>query len=339
MCGFPTVAQSDREQIREAPAPLYRCPIHDGAADPTIIYNREDESWWMFYTSRRANVDAADVAYVYGCEIGLASSHDNGRTWVHRAMLDLEFEPGHNTFWAPDVVYDEQTGLYHLFVSYIVGVRSHWGGDTRIERWTSTDLFHWEHQGTVELGDTGMIDGTIIRLENGVWRMWYRGKSIRTQQAESPDLVHWEVIEEPVVGDRAHEGPNVFRFDDTYWMVVDQWAGMGVYRSDDATNWRRVGDILTGPSGRPDDGPSGAHGDVVVVGEKAYIFYFTHPERKTHLDAPPDEHGNTPYGLRRSSIQAAELRREGEGLIAVREGFDFFLPSRPEWDAASEHNK
>ena len=41
----------------------------------------------------------------------------------------------------------------------------------------------------------------------------------------------------------------------------------------------RTGRILEGPSSRPEDRPSGAHGDVVVVGDKIYIFYFTHPAR------------------------------------------------------------
>ncbi|WP_019534432.1 hypothetical protein [Paenibacillus ginsengihumi] len=27
-------------------APLFRDPIHDGAADPTVIWNREAKEWW-----------------------------------------------------------------------------------------------------------------------------------------------------------------------------------------------------------------------------------------------------------------------------------------------------
>lgn len=38
------------------PAPLFRDPIYDGAADPTIIWNREAKTGWQLYTHRRANV-------------------------------------------------------------------------------------------------------------------------------------------------------------------------------------------------------------------------------------------------------------------------------------------
>ncbi|MBE0698764.1 MAG: glycosyl hydrolase, partial [Anaerolineaceae bacterium] len=40
-----------------APAPLFRDPIYDGAADPTIIWNREEKSWWLLYTNRRATAE------------------------------------------------------------------------------------------------------------------------------------------------------------------------------------------------------------------------------------------------------------------------------------------
>ena len=51
------------QTMHEAPAPLYRCPVYDGAADPSVIYNRTEKTWWMLYTQRRANQDGADVSY------------------------------------------------------------------------------------------------------------------------------------------------------------------------------------------------------------------------------------------------------------------------------------
>src|SRR6476620_9005692 len=79
-------------RVHIAPAPLYRDPVTDGAADPVIIWNRQEKSWWMLYTQRRANLDAADVAYCYGTPIGIASSKDNGQTWVYRGTLKLDFD-------------------------------------------------------------------------------------------------------------------------------------------------------------------------------------------------------------------------------------------------------
>ena len=97
----------------QAPAPLFRDPITDGAADPVLIWNRTEKNWWMLYTQRRANSETADVAYCYGNQIGIASSDDHGQSWVYRGTLDLDIEPGHNTFWAPDVVY--HNGKYHMY--------------------------------------------------------------------------------------------------------------------------------------------------------------------------------------------------------------------------------
>ena len=100
-----------------APAPMFRDPITDGAADPVMVWNREEHCWWMLYTQRRANTEAADVAYCYGTAIGIASSKDHGHTWVYRGTLNLETGKGLNTFWAPDVVY--HNGVYHMFVVYL----------------------------------------------------------------------------------------------------------------------------------------------------------------------------------------------------------------------------
>ena len=70
------------EEVKQtAPAPLYRDPVYDGVADPVVVWNKEDRSWWMLYTQRRANVNAGNVAYCYGNDIGIASSCDHGRTW------------------------------------------------------------------------------------------------------------------------------------------------------------------------------------------------------------------------------------------------------------------
>jgi len=85
--------------------------------------------------------------------------------------------------------------------------------------------------------------------------------------------------------------------------------------------------ILNNASRRNEDTPSGAHADVVVVKDKAYIFYFTHPGRKTHMDSPMEPNGVVPYNLRRSSIQVAELKVNENKLVCNRdEPFDFYLP-------------
>jgi len=315
------------QEIRLAPAPLYRDPITDGAADPCVIYNPMEKAWWMLYTQRRANSETAGVAYCYGNEIGIAYSEDNGRSWRYRGTLNLEFERGKNTFWAPDVVL--YNGVYHLFVSYIRGVADHWSGVAVMMHYTSTDLWDWKCEGVVGLPKDQVIDATLIQLpDGGGWRMWYKWESM-SLFADSKDLYTWTGDAQPAISDKPHEGAKAFRFKDSYWLVTDEWQGMAVYKSSDLLNWKRQnGRILDQPGTRRDDKPSGSHGDVVVVGDKSYIFYFTHPGREEHGKDTMNGIGNIPYELRRSSIQVAELDVvNGELIVKDRnKPFDFYLP-------------
>ena len=86
-----------------------------------------------------------------------------------------------------------------------------------------------------------------------------------------------------------------------YWMVVDNWEGLGVYRSADGASWERQPEnLLAAPGTGEDDRTRGHHADVVVSGGRAFVFYFTHPGRR-----PGAEQDG--YEQRRSSIQVAEL--------------------------------
>ena len=317
------------QQMHKAPAPLYRDPVYDGAADPVVIWNRAEKNWWMLYTQRRANMDGADVAYCYGTAIGAASSDDHGQSWVYRGQLPLALEKGENTFWAPDVVYDK--GIYHLFVVYIQGVRNHWGGRAKLVHYTSSDLWNWKKSDYIKKKKKKIIDPSLIQLPDGTWRMLYKDEDNSGEgnmfMAESSDLLHWKISRKPVFPGDQQEGPKVFYYKNWYWLLTDEWVGMRVYRSKDMNVWEKQGMILDTLSNRADDRPSGAHGDVIIVDDRAYIFYFTHPGRKKHTEAPADENGVIPYALRRSSIQVAELKMSNGTLVCdPGEDFDFRLP-------------
>lgn len=318
------------QTIHKAPAPLYRDPIYDGAADPVLVWNKAEKAWWMLYTCRRANVPSYDVSAYHGNRIGVASSDNHGQSWVFRGYLDLEFERGMNTFWAPDVVYEK--GTYHMFVVYIKGVPNHWGSEERIVHFTSQNLWDWKVEGPLKLSSDRVIDATIFKKPDGRFRMWYKddAKGGITMMSESADLYTWETAREPVIGGKAHEGPKVFAFKGSYWMLTDEWQGLRVHRSNDLEHWEKQGLILDKPSQRPDDRPSGAHADVVVFGDKAYVIYFTHPGRESHGKTKPDPDGNLFYTNNRSSIQAAPLQFVNGTLTADRDNpFDFWLPDMP----------
>ena len=56
-----------------APAPLFRDPVTDGAADPTVVAG-PDGRWWMFYTQQRPADPGPGARWVHGSRIGVANS-------------------------------------------------------------------------------------------------------------------------------------------------------------------------------------------------------------------------------------------------------------------------
>ena len=78
----PALSAADSGAV--AAKPLYRDPVYDGAADPTLIWNPLVKHWWMFYTNRRANVPGlSGVTWVHGTPIGIAESADGGANWKY----------------------------------------------------------------------------------------------------------------------------------------------------------------------------------------------------------------------------------------------------------------
>jgi hypothetical protein len=55
----------------------------------------------------------------------------------------------------------------------------------------------------------------------------------RMYYADSPDLYTWQ-DKGKAAGQWRGEGPSVFRWKESYWMVIDNMGRVGVYRSDDA---------------------------------------------------------------------------------------------------------
>lgn len=300
-----------------ANAPLFRDPVYDGAADPTIIWNRREKEWWIFYTNRRASAPNVGFSYMHGTKIGIASSDDYGKTWIYRGTAEgLSYERGTNTYWAPEIV--EENGKYHMFVSYVRGICYGWERERKILHYTSRNLWDWSFESEVPLSSDRVIDACVYRLPDKTWKMWYKDERnhSHTYAAVSEDLYKWNVTG-PEITDCSHEGPNVFRFHDLYWMITDPWEGLGVYRSRDAKEWKRCANILSEPGKRPDDGTMGAHADVLVHNGHAYIFYFTHPEVSRVQRNDPGFVWERRH--RRSSIQAAELFVENDELVCERE--------------------
>lgn len=299
-----------------APAPLFVDPVFDGAADPTLVWNREERAWWLFYTARRANqAGEPGVRWCHGTDIGIASSTDEGHTWTYRGTArGLAFEPGQNSFWAPELIWHE--GRYHMFVSYVPGIHDDWSGERFILHYTGANLLDWRFEDRLELSSSRVIDPCVYRLPDGTWRMWYKDEAdgSHIHAARSADLYEWKVLG-PAESSRGQEAPNVFRLGGHYWMLTDS-GGLNLYRSSDAVTWVDRGLFMREPGTRPDDNYAAQHPDVVVLENAAYIVYFVHPFGKKHVE--PDKH--------RSVIQAAKLETRDGDLIAIRDAtFPFNL--------------
>lgn len=312
--------------MRIPEAPLFNDPIYNGAADPVIFWNRGEKQWWIVYTQRMHSAPGPGTTPIHGSKLGVASSPD-GHDWLYRGTLEgLDFEHGHNTWWAPEILWHEDR--YHMYASYVQGMPVNWNRPRTIIHYTSTDGWKWQLESHLSLSSDRVIDACVARMPSGIWRMWYKDEQHKshTYCADSTDLYHWEPAGCAIDGP-GHEGPNVFFFEGSWWMIVDYWRGQGVFRSEDCLAWTSAGMILDQAGSRQDDQGFGHHADVLVAGDDAYIVYFTHPL------PPADWAEGTPLPLeyKRTSLQIGRLRREGDTLVCNRdEAFDLVLPSGAE---------
>ncbi len=289
-------------QKKTVPKPLFDDPVYHGAADPVIIYNKAKKKWWMFYTNRRASIQDSTVQWVHGTRIGIAESKD-GVKWKYGDTANIKFRPDEGyTHWAPDVI--EHKGTYHMYLTYVPGTFKDWNHPRVIVHLTSKDLRNWAYQSTLKLVNEKVIDASVFKINDSLWRMWYNnekdGKSI--YYADSKDLYNWEDKGKAIAA--RGEGPKTFYWQGKYFMIVDAWKGMEVYSSADLLTWKKQASrILEEPGKGKDDQAIGGHCDVVVHNDRAFVYYFTHPGRSK---ANPAAKGS--FDDKRSVIQVAELK-------------------------------
>ncbi|WP_197527052.1 glycoside hydrolase family protein [Pirellulimonas nuda] len=311
--GFAT-APAGAFDIEHAPAPLFRDPMFDGAADPSIVFNPEDGSWLIYYTQRRAGLICPGVAWCYGTKIGIAKSTDQGRNWKYvGAARGLDRGTDIDTFWAPHVFLHE--GVYHMFVTYIANVSEDWSGRPYLLHYTSPDGLSWTLADDVDTGSDNMIDAAVVRLPDKRWLLVFRDDTVgvKTAKCVSEDLRTWRRLDD-VTGDKPHEGPVMLVWKDKYWLLTDDWQGLGVYVSDDGIHYQRNTTILSGTGVRRDDFGDGKHPGVMTVGDRAFVVYFTHPGRKPGV-AEWEADNVASFDFKRSSLQVAELGVDDQGRL------------------------
>jgi Glycosyl hydrolases family 43 len=239
-------------------------------------------------------------------------------------------KPGY-TQWAPDIVYDH--GQYHMFLVIVPGTFKDWNAPRYIVHLVSRNLEKWTYVSKLDTGSDRIIDPSLFHAPDGTWRMWYKDELDKSHiyYAESTDLTEWKP-KGPAITDRASEGPKVFRWKNQYWMITDAWKGLGVYHSNDLTHWIVQADnILEAPGHIATDRTKGDHCDVVVSGERAFIFYFT---RQGGVDLDK----SLSYSERHTVLQVAELH-ESDGALTVDRDATAHVYLRPPQEVASKRLK
>lgn len=299
---------------------LYRDPVYDGVTDPRVVIDG-DGRWWMFYTQRRASVEDAGpgVSWIHGSRIGVAASPD-GIAWTYEGTLeptgpDLQLEPGpppaevDRTHWAPEVIHDGTR--WRMYLTEIEGIPDRWPGFARtIVEYVSDDLRAWARRAPLALSSDRVIDAAVARTPDGRWRLWYKDEAADsvTMAASTVDLESWEP-EGVAIGGRPHEGPDVFELDGWWWMIVDEWRGMGVHRSPDGVRWSRQGGDDAVILDRAPGGGHPSHGAHVRDGDTLWFYWFGTAE------------GSAPHAgtgeRRRSAVYRSRLDVE-HGVLVVR---------------------
>lgn len=308
-------------ETQTAPVPLFRDPVCDGAADPTIIWNREEKAYWIFYTNRRATCcqGCSGVEWVFGTNIGITSSFDGGATWQYRGVAkltgkdDLNWNDEKNTFWAIEVIYDD--GVYHMYASITPGILRSWNESIAgVVHLSATDpLNGWSYDDIPYTRIHQGIDPTVHKLDDGKWYMWGKYSDVQS----STDLVHWDMTN--LSAPRTGEAPYVFYWKDYYWIIWDPTSGgtggLVVKRSTDGKRWTTQStNILSGNGTRPGErNVDGKHCSVAVLEDRAYIIYFA-------------QGGDGDINAGTSCLQAAPLSENNGVLSADRnEPFEFIL--------------
>jgi hypothetical protein len=191
----------------------------------------------MTYLQNRYNSPITDPAgpcpYCSYTDIGLASTPDNGTTWIYRGVargLDVPLamrndrtnlatqQFGGATWYRPAVL---KVGIvYHGFWVYwepSMGLL----GDSKIVHYTSMNLKDWAYSGIVP-GDSG-YDSVVYAIDEPLRYILFSTNSPRNQAFESSDLENWRAVNsDQGLNVTIGEGPHVVDWHGARWL---NWEG------------------------------------------------------------------------------------------------------------------
>jgi len=326
------------------PVPLYTDPVHKGSADPEVIWNEHEKEWWIFYTARHSEGNVLLPALA----IGVSASKD-WINWTHKGYIKVDgiggTPDGPDVLWAPGIIRDGDT--YHMFLTFKKGDGDgvKWGiPESLLLHLTAPkeDLLNgWNTKGILHV-PFNSIDATVVK-NNNTWYLFHRGiikekKGVTTFYTTTKDInakaEDWDYMGASngdvnnilVNGYNYQEGQFVFYWKDLFWMLTDPSnKDIAVYNSKDLETWKLNGVILE-KEGKDELQKSIArHPSVVVLDDRAFIFYFNQPYKEIK------NHPNKDQCL----IQIAELKVVNGKLTCDRDAKVFppkkMAPLDGEW--------
>ena len=315
---------------KTASIPLYIDSNYHGSCDPEIIWNENDQCWYIYYTSRRSHLENNFLK----TPIGVIKSKDL-ISWSFEGYCQFDGVGGDKdaseTFWAPAIISFKDT--MHMFVTWkpdTVTTLGAWGGPGKIVHYKTSlnDPVHgWEKVTDMHSNDFDALDATVY-LKGQTFHVWYKAKKIGSKKNElyhkiSQDLFTWEdkgfsesdVFNKEVTGFSFEEAPYMFKWKESYWLITDPHDGLIVYKSNDAEDWDFQKVILKEGSKREMDNSMARHASVAVIKDRAFIFYHVEPWRNYEKGNPIYKQ---PLKNRRSVLQMAELEIIDGELICNR---------------------
>ena len=151
------------------------------------------DGYWLLYEGRAEAGGAPSIGISYsvdGATFRRVVAEGSESTEI-RPVLEGEVD-GYDADGVgdPTVLFDNDTGLYHLYYTA-------YAGDARtIGHATSTDLLTWSRDAEPVFAGVGQrVAAPVVTAESGDWRMWYvvdDGVSWQIAAAWSPDGAHWQ---------------------------------------------------------------------------------------------------------------------------------------------------
>lgn len=336
MCPLITLVLScQQKESVQVKSPLFIDPNYHGSCDPEIVWNQAEERYFIYYTSRRSQLQNNFLA----TPIGAISSKDLVN-WNFEGYCVFDGIGGtkdaNSTFWAPAIIAHNDS--LHMFVTWkpdTAVVKNPWGGPGMIVHYKThlnAPVKGWKKVGVMHNKTLNTIDATVYKKDN-LFHVWFKGKKKGKREKNelyhkvSKDLIGWsdfgfsksDVFNESVTGSNFEEAPYIFNWKGKDWLITDPHNGLFVYHSNDGENWNFQGTILEKGSSRTMDGSMARHCSVVVKDDRAFIFYHVEPWRaydKEHSGWPIYKQ---PLKNRQSVLQMAELEIKEGKLICNRD--------------------